>query len=70
MPARSLVCDTCGRTLGTISRKRDHRGAFYDKLRLTEHAVKVERVLFRGRYVECRCGQRTKVQDGVTVEFH
>lgn len=28
MPARSLVCDTCGRTLGTISRKRDHRGAF------------------------------------------
>lgn len=70
MPARLLLCDTCGRTLGTISRKRDHLGKPKDKLRLNENAAKVERVLFRGRYVECRCGQRTKVQDGMTVEFH
>lgn len=69
MPARLLTCH-CGRTLGMISRKRDHRGNPTDRLRLNENAVKVERVLFRGRWAECQCGERVKVPDGVTVEFH
>lgn len=70
VPARSLVCPTCTRTLGTISRKRDHRGNPRDKLRLSDHAVKVERVLFRGRFAECRCGERVKLPDGMPVEFN
>lgn len=70
MPARLLTCPSCGRTLGAISRKRDHLGKPKDKLRLNENAAKVERVLFRGRFAECRCGERVKLPDGMAVEFH
>lgn len=70
MPARLLTCPSCGRTLGTISRKRDHRGRPYDKLRLTENVEHVGRLLFRGRYAACVCGERVKLPDAATVEFH
>ena len=69
MPARSLVCP-CGRTLGTISRKRDQHGNPYDNLKLNHNVERVGRLLFRGKYAECRCGERVKLPDGVTVEFH
>ena len=71
MAARAFRCTslTCGRTLGTISRKRDQRGNPYDKLRLNENAVRVERILFRGRYAECQCGEKVRLPDGVTVEL-
>lgn len=69
MPARSLTCETCGRTLGTVSRKRDHRGNPYDKLRLSDNVVAVSRILFRGRWAECRCGERVRLPDTCAVEF-
>ena len=47
MPPRALTCHACGRTLGTISRKRDQQGNPRDKLRLNDNAVKVGRELFR-----------------------
>lgn len=47
VPARSLVCP-CGRTLGTISRKRDQHGNPYDKLKLNHNVERVGRVAERG----------------------
>ena len=70
MPARLLTCASCSRTLGTISRKLDHRGRPYDKLRLNQNVEHVGRLLFRGRYAECVCGERVKLPDAMTVEFH
>lgn len=70
MPARPFVCLACRRTLGTISRKRDHRGKPYEKLRLNDNVQHVGRILFVGKYAECVCGERVNVPDGVTVEFH
>ena len=70
MPARPFVCLACRRTLGTISRKRDHRGKPYDKLRLNDNVQHVGRELFRGKYALCQCGERTKLPENVTVEFH
>lgn len=72
MPARPFRCANpeCGRTLGTISRKHDHRGKPYDKLRLNEQVQHVGRILFKGKYAECGCGERTKLPENVTVEFH
>ena len=70
MPPRPLICDACHRTLGTISRKRDHLGRPRDKLRLDANVQHVGRALFRGRYAECQCGERVPIPDGVTVEFN
>jgi len=70
MPARLLRCPSCHVILGTISRKHDHRGNPYDRLKLNHNVERVGRLLFRGKYAECRCGERVKLPDGVTVEFH
>ena len=70
MPARLLTCPNCRVALGTISRKRDHRGNPYDRLRLNDNVHHVGRLLFRGKYAECLCGERVRLPDGVTVEFH
>lgn len=70
MPPRSFRCPACGVALGTISRKRDHRGKPYEKLRLNDNVQHVGRILFVGKYAECVCGERVNVPDGVTVEFH
>jgi len=69
MPPRSFRCPACGVALGTVSRKQDHRGKPRDRLRLTAQAVSVHRILFRGTWVECQCGERVKVPKGVTVEI-
>lgn len=72
MPARLLTCASCGRTLGTISRKRDHLGRPRDKLRLNGNVQHVGRALFRGRYALCKCGERVSipVPDGEPVQFY
>lgn len=72
MPARAFRCTnpTCTKTLGTISRKRDQHGTPYDKLKLNSNVEHVGRILFRGKYAECQCGERVAISDGVTVEFH
>ena len=70
MPARLFTCHACRRTLGDLSTKRDHRGKPYEKLRLNENVVQAGRLLFRGMYADCKCGERVKVPDGVKVEFH
>lgn len=70
MPARLLTCASCGRTLGTISRKLDHRGRPYDRLKLNA-GVHIGRSLFRGQHAECQCGAKVMLPDTVTtVEFH
>lgn len=69
MPARLLSCPACHRTLGTISRKRDHRGRPYDKVVLTDSEVRVGRSLFRGEYAECRCGERVSLAKGTKFEY-
>ena len=48
VPARSLVCLTWTRALGTISRKRDQHGNPYDKLKLNHNVERVGRVAERG----------------------
>lgn len=65
-----LRCPNCRVILGVISRKHDHRGRPYDRLKLNQNAQHVGRVLFRGKYAECVCGERVRLPDGVTVEFH
>lgn len=66
MPARPFVCPACRATLGVISRKRDHRGKPVDKLVLNRNHHHVSR--FWG-YVECQCGERTKLPDSTKVEL-
>lgn len=70
MPARAFRCPACQKPLGTINRKRDQHGHPYDKLKLNGNVQHVGRILFRGRYAECQCGERVAIPDGVTVEFH
>lgn len=69
MPARLLSCPACHRTLGTISRKRDQRGAPYDKFRPNDNTQHVGRLLFRGKYALCQCGEKVRLPEGVTVDW-
>lgn len=70
MPPRSLTCPECGRVLGTISRKYNQHGRRHSRIKLNGNVEQVGRSLFRGRYAECRCGEKVRLPDDVTVEFH
>lgn len=65
-----LRCPECGRTLGIATTRHDHRSRPYTRIKLNDNVERVGRSLFRGRYAECVCGERVKLQDGATVEFH
>lgn len=66
---RTLRCPACNAILGTVSRKHDHRGKPYERLKLAE-GVRIGHALFRGQYAECRCGEKVQLPDSVTtVEF-
>ena len=62
-------CPHCTITLGGLTRKQDHRGRPTARLKMNQNVEQVGRILFKGNYAECRCGEKVRVPDGVTIEF-
>lgn len=69
MSSHPFHCSKCYVTLGQLVRKQDHRGRPIARLKLNLNVEHAGRLLFRGTYVACKCGEKVRVPDDVTVEF-
>ena len=70
MHSRAFRCPNCGATLGQLVDRHNQHGRRRTRLRLNNNTERVGRSLFRGKWAECVCGEKVRLPDEVTVEFH